>query len=169
MKSLCRIVAFVLMCSAGSLAQASDMNIGAVDMRRVMEQAPMVKSMNAQLENELKPKEEKLRAMKKTLDQAMQRLSKNSSTLSSSEIASSKKDIASKQDQLRKAVADFQKAVQQGQSASMQKFNTMMSAALEKVAKDKDFKMILVKDALLYVDKDQNIDVTDQVIAALPK
>lgn len=163
MKKLVLGVAAAALFAVSSFAMA--LNIGVVDMQKVMQNAPQVKAMQNKLKSEFGPQEQKLQALQKQLQADVEKFEKNSSIMKDSDKKALAKKIAAEQKDLQNRQNDFRTKVLTAQNEAMQKIFGQIQKIVNGIASDQKLNLILTKTSTVYSDDD--MDVTDQVIKKL--
>lgn len=164
MKKLLLVLTSAALLAVSSFAFA-DLNIGVLDMQKVMKNSPQVKVMQAQLKKQFGSKEKQLTKMQKQLQSDAQNYQKNSAVMKDSDKQALQQKIAQEQQDFQKQQTDFRNKVIAAQNQAMQKVIKQIEAVVDGVAGDQKLNLIVTKSSVVYSDAD--MDVTDQVIKKL--
>lgn len=152
-----------------SQAQAAEGKIGYVDMQKAIQETSTGKKAKKELEAEFNAKKAELQKKEGDLKKMDEDLRKKSAALSD-------EMRAKKMQELQQAAMGFQKEVGESQMNIQKKERELtnpilekLQAALEKVAKDGGFTMVIEKgeQSVLYAQKD--LDLTQAVVAEYEK
>lgn len=154
--------------SAPAVATApAAIKIGVLDMQQIMQQSPQVATLNKQLQSQFQPRQQKIVAAQKSLQDEMGKLNKDSTVMSASDRSSLQDKIISDRASFQAMVQSYQQDLQSAQNQAMQKFMADLQTAVGKVAKQDKYTLIVQRAAVPYLDP--SLDVTNQVINSMPK
>jgi outer membrane protein len=165
----------LLGCSAAYAADADTaaatasgpVKIGILDMQQIMRQSPEVSSINKELQNQFKPRQEKLAAAQKSLNEDMDKYKKNVSVMSNADKSALEAKINAEQMTYAKEAQSFQQDLSKAENEGMQKFMTNLQTAVNTVAKEDKYTLILNRAAVPYFDS--NLDVTKEILKKMEK
>lgn len=159
------LVAITLLISTITFA---DVKIGIVDVRDVLQKAPQMAAISADIQKQFKPREAKIVAAEKELQAKMAKLKRDGSlVMSEDERAQLQNKVISEKATLSGMIASFQQDLNNAQNKAMQNLMTQINTIITKIGADGKYTMIVVRDATAYFDK--ALDITPQVIQQLGK
>jgi outer membrane protein len=135
--------------------------IAVVNMQQVLMQSSNVAAINARLQKQFKPQQEKLAAHQKAWQDEVDQYNKVSSTLSQKERITKEKKLADDKAAFLKEAAAFQKEVTQAQNKAMQGIVNKLSEIVFNLAKKNGDTLVLDSQAVLYSSNE--INITKQV------
>lgn len=159
------LIGVVLMVLNIPMAMAADLKLGVIDVRQVVQQAPQVQSIKDKMEKQFKPRQEKLMALQKSLQQNTQKLERDSAVMSSSQKQQLQETIIKQKRDLERQGQDYQQDLNMAQNQEMQKFFAKVNAVVKKIAEKDGYDVVLQKDGVPYANA--KVDITKQVIDAL--
>ena len=138
MKQLTKILGVgLLVCSLMpvTLAATDGLKIGIIDMNIIMQKAPEVKAINNKLKAKFQPRQDKLIAAEKSLNEDIAKLERDKAVLSAKEASKLEEKIVRQRRDLQRQQQDFQQDLMMASNESMQTFRTSVDAAVNKIAK----------------------------------
>lgn len=152
-----------LVCALMSFGACADgTKIGVVDLQKIMQTAPQMKTIQEKLEKEFKPRRDKLVAMEEGLKQDMEKFKRDSAVLSQSQKKELEKKIVSTQQTFEREGQQYQQELSTAHNDAMEEFYNKVRAAIAKVAASNQYDVVLQKDAAPFsADK---LDVTAKVL-----
>jgi outer membrane protein len=165
MKKLLTLAAAMMLTSG--LAWAQDLKIGSVDMQQIMQKAVFIKTANADLEKQFKPRQEKLAAQDKEFKAAVDKFNSNQAKMSAQERTDAQNKLIEQRNNLQKAMVSFQQDLGNAKSAAMQKFSAKFNEVLSGIAQSGNYDLIVQKQTTPYVAP--KYDITGQVLNILDK
>lgn len=157
---LLSIVAFV-----ASSAVAAELKIGVVDLHAVLQKSSKAKGFSQRLESQFKPRQQQLIASQKQLKADVDKIRRDATIMTADQRKALQTKITQEQQALEKSGTQYQKDLAAAQNKATQAFFGEVSKALEKVAKQGGYTMILQKENVPY--SQPQMDVTQQVVVAL--
>jgi outer membrane protein len=158
-------VASSLLLSGASMA--ADHKIGVVNFQEVMQKIPQRAAVMQQLEAELKDESNVVQQLAKDIKYNQEKKARDGALMSKKEAAALDDKIAALfQDYQAKGKA-FQDKAQARQNQESQKLMVLITASVEKIAKDDDYDVILAKAAAIYSKPE--LSITDKVIKQVSK
>ena len=173
MLKVLRVIVPALLLSAVSLpAFATDATTGApspkigiFDMQQMMQTSPLVEQLNKRLQDQFKPRQDKIQAAQKNLGDEINKLNDTSSKLTNDERNKLKDKIIADRTSYEAMAKSYQEDLSKAQGDAMQKLMTQLNAAVSQVAQKNGYTLVVQKGAVLYAKPDS--DVTQQVLDAL--
>ena len=154
---------FLLIFATGAMAESA--NIGVVNIQKIMQAAPEVKVMREKLEKEFKPRQEKLMSMEQELKSDMDKLKRDGSIMSKSQKSTLEKKVMQTKRELERKGQDYQQDLNMAQNQAMEKFFSKVRKAINVVAKDKGYDIVLQSDNVPF--NSSKVDITALVLAGL--
>lgn len=154
------IAGLMLLSSMGAYAEIS--KIGVVDLQRIMQTAPQMKSIQEKLESTFKPRRDKLVKMEEALKADMEKFKRDSSVMSPTTKKEMEKKIIAEQQQFERDGQQYQQELSTAQNEAMEEFYNKVRAAIGKVAEHQQYDVVLQKDAAPF--SSAKLDVTAEVL-----
>lgn len=145
----------------------ADIKLGVLDLQQIMQKSNQIASLNKQLTNEFKPRQDKILALQKDLQAESDQLSRNSATMTESDRNKLQDKIIADRANLQGMMLSFQRDVNTAQNQAMQKFMTQLNAVVSTVANKNNFDVVLQRAGVPFVKN--NLDITDQVLTEMNK
>jgi len=167
MKKVLALVSSIILLGASSVYAAPAANstgkatIAVVNVQQLFQNSPRIADLNKKLQEKFKVRQEKLMTSQKSLQGDMEKLKKESPTMSKKDQETLKNKITKEQTTLAKEAADFQQDLNKEQGKVMKDVLAQLNSVIAKIAKSKDFTLVLDSQAVIYAaDK---ADITSQV------
>lgn len=135
--------------------------IAVVNVQQVLMQSSKVAEVNTKLQNQFKPRQEKLTAQQKALQDELDKYSKESATMTQKNRDVTEKKIADDKAAFLKDAGAFQKEVNAEQNKAMQSILGQLSGIISKIAKASNYSLVLDAQAVVYAS--DAVDITKQV------
>lgn len=160
-------ISFVALVLSAPLAMASSSNlkIGVVDLHKVLQESAQAKIISKRLEGQFKPRQAKLFSAQKQLKSDAEKLHRDATLLTAAQKTKLQNQIIQEQHSLEQSGAKYQEDLNKAQNQAMQEFFAKVKVALDKIAQQGEYDIILQKENVPYSNSD--MDVTKQLIAAL--
>lgn len=146
---------------------ATSSKIGIFDMQQMMQSSPLVDQLNKKLQEQFKPRQDKIAAAQKNLGDEINKLNDTSSKLTPEERNKLKDRVISDRAAYETMAKSYQEDLSKSQNEAMQKLMTKLQSAVSEVAQKDGYTLVVQKGAVLY--SDPKSDVTSQVLDVLPK
>ena len=166
MKKVVALLSSVIL-MAGTSAYAADAatsampKIAVVNVQQVLLQSSKVTEVNTKLQDTFKPRQEKLSAQQKSLQEQMDKLTKDSATMSQKDREAAEKKVADEKASFLKDASAFQKEVNAEQNKAMQTILGQLSGIISSLAKKDNYSLVLDSQAVVY--SSDASDITKQV------
>jgi outer membrane protein len=147
--------------STTTTTDTSTPKIAVVNVQQVLMQSSKVAEVNTKLQNQFKPRQEKLTAQQKTLQDELDKYSKNSTTMAAKDRDTTEKKIADDKAAFLKDAGAFQKEVNAEQNKAMQSILGQLSGIISDLAKKSNYTLVLDSQAVVYAS--DAADITKQV------
>lgn len=164
-----KITLFLGLLMVSSLSYA-DLKIGVVNIQAVMEKSPQVEKAQKSLEQEFKPKGDRLAAEQRKIQELEEKLTKDRTIMSESQRLKLESELKDKVRDFRKEQSNLNEDLNKRRNDELSKLQRRLVEAARTVAKDQDFDLILYKDTVIY--SDEQLDITNllqQKISSMPE
>lgn len=161
------IATLALSLGATAAAGAAELKIGVVNAAAVMEKAPQAEAARSKLEKEFAPRNDELVAQQKQLKQMEDRLSRDGAVMSDDQRRSLERDILSTRRDVKRAQDEFRDDLNIRRNEELSKLQRQISDAIESLAKEQNFDVILTNANVIYSSK--RVDITEDVVQRLLK
>lgn len=158
---------FLVSGSAVAADAASGLKIGVVDMQQILQKSTQIKTINDQLTRQFKPRQDKIIAQQKSLQDEINKLNKDGSVMNATDRNKLQDKVIKERADLQGVAVAFQRDVTAAQQQAMQGFMTKFTSVVTNVAKSGNYDLIMQRAGVPYV-KD-SLDVTSQVLAEINK
>ncbi len=148
-----------------AVASAGNLKIGIVDLHKVLQESSQAKVISKRLEGQFKPRQEKLFASQKQLKADAEKLHRDATLMTAAQKTALQNKIVQEQRTLEQSGAKYQEDLNKAQNQAMQEFFAKVKVALDKIAQQGSYDLILQKENVPYSSPE--MDVTKQLIAAL--
>ncbi len=162
-----RVFVFLFVAILGASAQtvvAADLNVGFVQVSRLLTEPPQVKTMLKKLKAEFARRNDKLTAQQKQIKKLEQKLGKEGSIMSASEAKRLERDILSRRLKLKNAREELQQEKQLRQSEEVDRLRKVISEVIADVAKREKLDIVLESGVTWASDR---ADITSRVLDRL--
>ena len=139
--------------------------IGVVDLQKIMQTSTQMKEIQQKLEQEFKPRRDKLIAAESALKGDVEKFKRDSAIMSVSQKKELEKKIITAQQQFERDGQQYQQELTTANNEAMEALYAKVRAAISKVAKDNKYDLIVQKDAAPF--SAEALDVTDKVVKAI--
>ncbi|MBI5447642.1 MAG: OmpH family outer membrane protein [Gammaproteobacteria bacterium] len=163
------LLAFGFFTSAAAFAAdaPSSMKIGILDAERILRTAPQIAVINKDLEKRFRPIHDKIMKEQQAVQAEIDKLNRDNATMTEKERSSLQDKILADRSNLRGEQDNFQQTINSAQDQAMAKFMETLKAAVNKVATEQHYDLVLLKQAAAY--STSKLDVTEPVLAILDK
>lgn len=159
--------AAVLVISTG--AQAADLKIGYVDMAKAIQETSAGKKAKKDLEKEFNAKKAELQKKESDLKKMNDDLEKKSAALSEEARNKKAQEIQQEVIKFQREVGESQLAIQNKERGLTKPIVEKLQEAVEKVAKEGSYTMILEKNEQSVMWAKKEVDITDAVVKEFEK
>jgi outer membrane protein len=164
MKKVLAILGSVLLIS-GSSAYAADAapapTIAVVNVQQLFQSSPKIADLNKQLQAKFKPRQDKLVAAQKALQDELDKYKKDAVTMTQKDKDSMQKKISDDQTNLQKDATAFQQDLNKEQSKIMKGVLADLNKIISDMAKSSNYQLVLDSQAVIYAN--DAADITKQV------
>jgi len=167
MKRIITISCAATLAASFTLPAMAATKIGVVNMQKVFQNVPQGQNTVEKMRDVLKPKVEQVQKTQHQLEKQIKDFQRNAPIMSKSQRTAQQKALQGKQEAFQKQVATLHDDQLKKEQAAAQTFQDDLQKAINEVAKDGRYDLILNSQAAPYADSDYN--VTKQVIADMEK
>ncbi|MGC1181767.1 OmpH family outer membrane protein [Legionella sp.] len=146
-------------------AFADAVKIGVVDLQKIMQTSSQMKDIQQKLENEFKPRRDKLIQMESSLKADMEKFKRDGSVMSANQKKDLEKKIINAQQQFERDGQQYQQELSTANNEAMEGLYSKVRVAIAKVAKDDKYDLIVQKDAAPF--NAETLEITDKVIKTI--
>lgn len=161
----CIVAGVALTLGSLNIAFADSTKIGVVDLQKIMQTSPQMKSIQEKLEKQFKPRRDELVSMEASLKKEMDKFKKDSAVMSQTQRKELEKKIVGEQQQFEKQGQQYQQELSAAHNEAMESFYNKIRASIAKIAKSKNYDIVLQKDAAPF--SAEKLDITEQVMKTI--
>lgn len=154
------LIALSLILSAGFAF--AEPKIGVVDLQKIMQTSSQMKTIQEALEKNFKPRRDKLVAMEEKIKNDMAKFKRESTVMSPTQKKDMQKKIIEAQQAFEREGQQYQQELSTAHNDAMEEFYTKIRKAIDQIAANDKFELILQKDAAPF--SSAKLDITDSVI-----
>ena len=158
---------FAICFAANAQSNAGNIRVGVINVQQIMQKSPMAVALNKQLKEQFQPRQDALVKAQTTLQAEVDKLNKNGAVMSSTDRSALQDKIIADRANLQGLGQSFQQDLSAAQSQAMQQFMAKLQSAVNVVAANGKYDLILQRSGTPYVSS--ALDVTDQVLQQLGK
>lgn len=161
---------FVSIATAGNTNSLSGFDkgeIGVVNLQKVFQSVPQIKVVNARLEKQFKPRRARIVEAQKALNQELKAWSKESTNLSIEQRSQLQDKILGDKTNIESLITGYQRHLAVAKTEARSKLLRQVSQVVKSIAKEKNLKVVLQENTLIYTDT--AVDITSEVIKRLNK
>ncbi len=155
------VQAYAADATTATAAASSLPKIAVVNVQQVLMQSSKVAEVNTKLQDQFKPRQEKLTAQQKSLQDELDKYSKDSASMAQKDRDTTEKKIADDKAAFLKDAGAFQKEVNAEQNKAMQSILGQLSGIISKLAKKDNYSLVLDSQAVVYAS--DAADITKEV------
>lgn len=135
---------------------AADLKVGVVDLRKLVDQSSQSQKSQADLKKEFQPRETKLVNEQKELKQLEEKLEKNIASMNDADKRKIEKELIDRGREFKRSMDEMRQDYGLRANQEMAKIQKVVQEAIQTVAKDQNFDLILV-DGVAYAKDALNI------------
>ena len=143
-----------------SSVSAADLKVGVVDLRKLIDQSSQSQKSQADLKKEFQPKETKLVNEQKELKKLEEKLEKDAAVMSDADKRKTEKELIDRGREFKRQMDEMRQEYGLRANQEMAKIQKVIQEAIQTVAKDQNFDLILVDGVAFAKD---GLNITDQV------
>ncbi|MGB6976660.1 MAG: OmpH family outer membrane protein [Gammaproteobacteria bacterium] len=148
-------------------AAPNGMKIGVVDIRQVLQKSPQVASAQKLLRNQFQAREKEFRALQQQVRADADKLNRDASVMKDADRKVLQQKIQEQQQKLQNMQMGLQQDLFTAQNQQMQGIMGKLQNAVNEVAKQGQFTLVLTKDNVAFAN--QQLDITNQVLDAMTR
>lgn len=137
-------------------------SVAVVNIQEIFQQSPRIADLNKKLQNQFKPRQDKLVAAQKSLQDELDQFKKESVTMSKKDKESMQKKIASDQDALSKDANAFQQDLGKEQKKILGNVQNDLNNIISAISKKNGYHLVLDAQAVVFASA--NNDITKDVM-----
>ena len=157
-------VVLLAMCSAYSGSVFAETRIGFVDVAKLSESAPQIRSAQMKMDAEFGGREKEIIALQREIEKMEEALVRDGAVMSDTERSKKERAILSKRREGKRAQDEFRDDINIRRNEILRKVNTEIAKAIEEYAKQNKFDLIVAQGVMYASDK---VDITDKVLKKL--
>jgi outer membrane protein len=157
MKKVLALLSSIFLAVSAQAYAADAFKVAVVNVQQILLQSSRVAGVNTKLQDQFKPRQEKLAEQQKSLQEGMDKLNNMKGT----ERDAQEKKLASQKASFLKDAGAFQKEVNVEQNKAMQSILSQLSGTIASIAKKDSYALVLDSQAVVY--SSSATDVTKQV------
>jgi len=139
---------------------AAELKIGVVDLRKLVDQSSQSQKSQAELKKEFQPRETKLVNEQKQLKKLEEKLEKDIATMSEADKRKTEKDLIDRGREFKRAMDEMRQDYGLRANQEMAKIQKVVQEAIQSVAKEQNFDLILVDGVAFAKD---GLNITSEV------
>lgn len=148
-------------------AMAQDFKLGFANTDYILSQMPEAKSVESELRSFEKQLSTKINATAQGFQQQLQQYQQSAATMTEEARANKEKELQDLQQQIQQDQQNAQLQLQQKQAELLEPVYNKIQTSIDKVAKANGYTHILTPAALLYVQNEDESDISDLVLKDL--
>ncbi len=164
MKQITCLVAAVLTLFLGASAGAADLNIGVVNIARLLEQSPQAKSAMQALQDEFAPRQRDIVAQTKDLRTKEETLQRDRDVMAESELRTSERELRDIQRELARRQNEYLEDLNLRRNEELGRLQRSLMVEVQTFARNNNYDLIL-GDGVLFASG--AVDITEAVLAGL--
>ncbi len=158
------LVVTCLLIASPTLLAAQQVNIGVVNVPKVLKDSPQAEALSKALSEQFADREKALVAEQEQLRKLDEDYQKNKDVMSKSESETKAKELREKIKEFKRKSAAFNEDLSAARNEALGKLQNDIYKAINELAKDEGYDLILSEAVLYASDK---IDITDKLIKRL--
>jgi outer membrane protein len=165
MKKLLSSLMLLGLAGFGQSVFADAVRIGVVDLQKIVQTSPQIKTIQQGLEQKFRSRRDALVNTEKDLKAKIEAFKKDSVVMNPSQKKDNERNLIALQQKFERDGQQYQQELSTAHNEAMEDFYTKVRAAISTVAKNEHYDLIVQKDAAPFTT--EKLDVTKQVIAAI--
>jgi outer membrane protein len=153
--------ALILMTAAN--AQTGNLKIGVVNVSRLLQEAPQAQTAMAALQEEFAPRQRKIVAMQKDLQDKQQTLQRDGAVMAEEERMSLERDVRDGQRNLKREQDEYLEDLNVRKNEELSKLQRSLLQQVQTYARNANYDLV-VSDVLFYSSA---VDITEDVLKGL--
>jgi len=157
-------VVFLALLSVCSGSAFAEVKIGYVDVAKLSESAPQIRSAQLKMDAEFGGREKEIITLQQAIKAMEEAFERDSAVMSDSERSKKEKAILGKRRESKRAQEEFRDDINIRRNEILRKVNAEIGKAIEEYAKKNNFDLILSQGVMYSSDK---VDITESVLKKL--
>ena len=157
-------VVFLALLSVYSGSAFAEAKIGFVDVAKLSESAPQIRSAQMKMDAEFGSREKEIIALQREIEAMEEALARDGAVMSDTERSKKERAILGKRREGKRAQDEFRDDINIRRNEILRKVNTEIGKAIEAYAKRNNFDLILAQGVMYNSDK---VDITENVLKEL--
>jgi outer membrane protein len=150
-----------------NLSNKAGLNIGVLDLNKVMMDSPQLAAAKTKLKNDFDKREKDMIAAQKAFQADIEKFSKNSPTMKDADKKAAQDKIVAEQKKLQEDQTKFQNDLSAAQGAAMKDIVKKIEGIVNGIAADKKFDLVLAKAGTAF--NKPELEITTDVINQMKK
>ena len=155
---------FLSLLSAYSGSAFAEIKIGFVDVAKLSESAPQIRSAQMKMDAEFGSREKEIIALQREITAMEEALARDGAVMSDSERSKKERAILTKRREGKRVQEEFRDDINIRRNEILRKVNTEIGKAIEEYAKQNKFDLIIAQGVMYSSDK---VDVTAKILKKL--
>jgi len=157
-------VVLVAVTSVFPVATFAETKVGFVDLAKLSESAPQIKSAQSKIDAEFSSREQELISMQRKLGKSEEKLTKDGAVMSDSERSKLEREILSKRRELKRSQDEFRDDLNIRKNEMLRQVNIEIGEIIQNFAKSEKYDLILAQGVMFASDQ---VDITDLILKRL--
>ena len=155
-----RLISLFLLLGIGNSALADSLKIGYLNLDHVLTSSPQFIQANQLVVKEFQPQENQLKQLAGDIQAQVTEFNQNKGALDKAALNQQLKVIARLEKELKTKAGRIKKALQQRNTQELQKIQDLINQAIQQIATDKQYDLILYQEVAYASDK---VNISSQV------
>lgn len=165
MKLLLSITTAIALLFVTTFASADNLKVAVLDVQQILQKSSKMAAINDQLTKQFKPRQDKLAAAQKVLQDESDDLNKNAATMNANDRNKLQDKIIADKANFEGMAVSFRRDLAAAQNQDLQGFMAKLTGVVNGIAKSDNYDLILQRSGVPFA-KD-SLDITNQVLKAL--
>ena len=157
-------VVFLSLLSVYSGSAFAEIKIGFVDVAKLSESAPQIRSAQMKMDAEFGSREKEIIALQREIEAMEEALARDGAVMSDSERSKKERAILNKRREGKRIQEEFRDDINIRRNEILRKVNTEIGKAIEEYAKQNKFDLIMAQGVMYSSDR---VDITDKILKKL--
>ena len=154
------LISLFLLLSINSLSLAQELKIGYLNIDHIISSSPQFIQANQLVIKEFQPQENQLKQLASDIQAQVAEFNQNKDSLDKSALNQQLRTITQLEKELKIKAGRIKKALQQRNTQELQKIQDLINQAIQQIATDKQYDLILYQEVAYASDK---VNITAQV------
>ena len=157
-------VVFLSLLSVYSGSAFAEIKIGFVDVAKLSESAPQIRSAQMKMDAEFGSREKEIIALQREIEAMEEALARDGAVMSDSERSKKERAILNKRREGKRIQEEFRDDINIRRNEILRKVNAEIGKAIEEYAKQNKFDLIMAQGVMYSSDR---VDITDKILKKL--